>query len=310
MSKKKKHHYVPKFYLSGFVDPNVSEFLWVYEKGSGKVFKSKPENVALQTHFYSFTTPDGEKDSETIEDALAETESITAPVFEKLRSFEMPNDEERLIFSSFLGLTLTRVPTQREIVESVHADLYRKVAHMLASNPAAFKNSIEKYERETGESIGQDPERLRKFILEDEYDLVVNPEFSLGVVGLGVRFAPLFYKMTWSFFKATDRFKFLTSDNPLSYDDPTHDPKSPRGVGLASKNVEVIFPVSREVAFVGTWRKDLREGFTQANHQFVKEFNRQIVITASRHIFASEKREGTKKLVTKYKDTGIKFKLM
>jgi len=305
VAKKKRHHYIPQFYLNGFVDPANPGFIWVYEKGSDKRFKIKPENIAFQTHYYSFDTPNGQKDSETLENILAETESITAPVFERLRSFEIPNDEERQIFSAFLGLMMTRVPAMREAVEVATAELIRKTSVTMASNPTAFQQSIEQFESDTGEKIDEDPETFRKFVLEGEYELTINPQFSLGLMGVGLKLAGVFHQMTWNFFKATDRFKFLTSDNPLYYDDPTHDPGSFYGVGLAHKNTEVTFPISREIAFFGTWRRDLKEGFGQAHHELVKTINRRTVISASRFIFASEKSDGIKKLAQKYKNPGL-----
>ena len=67
MAKKKRHHYVPQFYLNGFIDLNNPPFIWVYDKQENKVFKVKAENIAYEKHYYTFDLPDGGKDTESFE---------------------------------------------------------------------------------------------------------------------------------------------------------------------------------------------------------------------------------------------------
>ena len=296
MTKKKKHHYIPQFYLEGFIDPKNHPFVWIYEKGKDCVFKSKPENIAFEKHYHSYITTTGEKDTETIEDILNKFETPAAPIFEKLRFFHMPNEEERKTFSCYLGISLTRVPNFRKNVDSVVAKLFKSFLEMNASNEQNFKEMVDSFEHDTGEKIG--------------YDIHVKPHVSLSMIFRGLELATIFNNMTWVFIKATDRFKLLTSDNPLYYDDPTHNHNVFFGVSLTDKNVEVGFPISSEVAFTGTWKKDLREGFIQGNHELIKNINRRTVASALRYIYSSERTDGIARLVQKYKNSAPTMKII
>ena len=311
MTKKKNHHYVPGFYLEGFIDPKNHPFIWIYEKGKDCVFKSKPENIAFEKHYHSYITTTGEKDTETIENILnKEFETPAAPIFKKLMFFHMPNEEERKTFSRYLGISLTRVPNFRKNVDSVVAKLFKSFLEMNASNEQNFKKMVDSFEHETGEKIGMEIETLRKYQLEGKYDIHVKPHVSLSMIFLGLELATIFNNMTWVFIKATDRFKLLTSDNPLYYDDPTHNHNVFFGVSLIDKNVEVSFPISSEVAFTGTWKKDLREGFIQANHELIKIINRRTVASALRYIYSSERTDGIARLVQKYKNSAPTMKII
>lgn len=52
MSYPRFHHYVPRFYLSRFVDENGR--LWVFDKYARRIFPTTPENIAGENRFYYF----------------------------------------------------------------------------------------------------------------------------------------------------------------------------------------------------------------------------------------------------------------
>src|SRR2546423_15005720 len=104
MGKKKRHHYVPRFYLNGFIDPVNEPFIWVYQKGESQIIKATAENIALEKHYYSFTSPTGEKDSETFENALSEMEGKAAPIIAKIKRGQTLNEDDRAVFAVFLAL--------------------------------------------------------------------------------------------------------------------------------------------------------------------------------------------------------------
>lgn len=301
-----KHHYIPQFYLEGFTDRNNN--IWVYEKGNPSIRKSRPENEAYQKHYYSFTTPDGKKDSETFEDALSEIEGQAAPIFQKLKEFK-PFDEfdekERGIFAGFLALTLVRVPNFRQKLERPRVETVKIIMDLLASDTALLKSAIKRLERDRGNKIDVPVEELQEFARAGKYDIKVNPEFILERIGkYTIKFAPIFYEMKWKFFIATDDYKFVTSDNPLHYCDLTQD----RRVGLLNKNVEVTFPVSKDLAFFGSWQ-NIKEGYEKADNNLVKEVNLRTVISALRFVYSSKKSDKVNRFVQKYKDTAPRIKV-
>jgi len=81
------------------------------------------------------------------------------------------------------------------------------------------------------------------------------------------------------------------------YCDPTHDPHSFYGVGLANKNVEVTLPLSSEVALFSS--RQGHSGYAQGKNAYVKDINKRTILAASRFVFVSEKSDTINKLVQK-----------
>ena len=119
---KKRAHYIPRFYLTGFVDPRNKPYLWLCEKGNLDIRKSTAANIAVRKKYYSFLMPEGEQDLEIFEDVLAKIEGRAAPVFRVIGQRQSLSDQERVIFAIFLAFIMVRVPNYRENVERATAD--------------------------------------------------------------------------------------------------------------------------------------------------------------------------------------------
>ena len=296
------------FYLKGFIDPHNEPYIWFYEKGNPDVKKATARHIAVEKDYYSFITPEGNKDSETLENELARIECGVAPVFRKIRNQTELNDQEKKLFSLFIALLMVRIPNFRENIEEAVGEFMKRMNMILATDPRNFAAMIDKFERETGKKIGMPVEELRKSMAEGQYDIRATPQFGLGMaVEMALNFAPIFFKMKWTFLETTGSYKFVTSDNPLSYIDPTHDPKSFFGVGLLNRNVEVTLPISKDLIFLGMWKSF--EGNKILSNKIVKEMNLRTVISALRFVFASQCSDGLNRLVQKHKDSAPRTKV-
>ncbi len=58
----KRQHTVPSFYLRNFLAKGEST-LWVYDKKGEDPRRQSPKDSAVITDFYTFETPDGEKEN-------------------------------------------------------------------------------------------------------------------------------------------------------------------------------------------------------------------------------------------------------
>lgn len=296
---KKRHHYIPVFYLDGFVDPHNKPYLWIYEKGNPDIRRASSKDVAVQKNYFSQTYED-EKESDTLENALAKVEGITSSVLKKIKERKLLNDEDKAKFAYFLALMMTRVPNFRNNVGRAMGQLAKKLYMELAANQNAFEDSIRRFEEHTGKKIGMPIEEIRKFAFNGEYDVALDSQYSLAK-GISVcgRLALILVSMKWLFLRATDDYKFLTGDNPVFYCDPTHDPNSPYGVGLANENIELTFPLSRDLALFARWRgKDLE--YRPGKNNTVKAINRRTVLAALRFVFSSQKSDSVNRLVQNY----------
>ena len=120
-------------------------------------------------------------------------------------------------------------------------------------------------------------------------------------------FADTFYDMKWMFVWRTDRFDFLTSDNPFFYIVPGEKPHPIYGSGgLADKSVEVSLPLTRDVCAFGGW-VDRPEKHIEANHELVKGLNHRTVCAAKRFVFGARNDDALLRLVLKYKESSPKL---
>lgn len=294
---KKRHHYLPVFYLNGFTDNNGC--LYVYDKESKSVFESSPEGVAYENDYFSYITPEGEKDSETVENFIGELEGEFAKPLKKILNSEPLLDDERITFAYFIASMMVRVPNFRDNIRKGTGEALKHINTFIASNKESFERMMSK----KGDEMkgGMSLEAFRQFMLNpDNYKVDVNPQYATGMALWQMEsMAKVFYDMKWAFIRATDDYKFMTGDNPLKYIDPTHNPRSFYGVGLLNKNVEVSLPLSKEVCAFGSWK--YREGYAKVSNNHIRHLNKMTVTATRRHVFADKKSDDIDKFVKKYK---------
>lgn len=301
--KKYKHHYVPRFYLEGFTDPNNLGFLWVYEKGTEKPFRSKPKSIAFEKHYYTQTTDQGEKDSETLENLFSLVESEAAPVFQKIKSLEMPDINEKLTLASFIALLFLRTPRWRKIIEKIVLSEAESRLRKMTFDDKEFRASTKRAVEAVGDPLDFNYEEYKKFVQSEDWTISTDNETSLRALKSATWLARVIFSMEWTFLKATERFKFITSDSPVYNYDPTFEYKHGGMPGFTDKNIEVTLPISSNLFLLCIWgseKEETIEGVFPAKNEIVKSYNRRIVISAHRHIYASENSEGIQTIVKKY----------
>jgi hypothetical protein len=298
---KKRHHYIPVFYLNGFA--NKDGCLYVYDKNDKSVFESSPEGVAYENHYFSFMTPEGEKDSETVENNIMLLEGEFARIIKKIHNHENLTVDDHMVFALFVASMMVRVPNMRDNIQKSTGEMTKHISVFMASHKENFERIMQKYEADTGKQIGMNVEELRQWMKNpDNYNVTVDKQYSTATaLSLLEDFARVFFQMKWAFLTATDDYKYMAGDNPLRYIDPTHNPHSFYGVGLANKNIEVSLPLSKEICAFGSWKH--KEGYLQANNQHVKHLNRMTVIASVKFVFADKKSDDIDKFVKKYKNS-------
>jgi hypothetical protein len=295
---KKRHHYIPVFYLNGFTGSDGA--LWVYDKEDKGPFASSPEGIAYERHYFSFTTPTGEKDSETVENWMAALEGESDKVLNKVISQTILTEDERKTFACFVASMMTRTPNNRNNIQQSTADIAKHLNIRVASDKDAFEQMVRNYEKAAGKKIEMSIEELRQFAVNPEnYTVSVDSEYAISMaLSLIEKLTPVFFKMKWLFLKAPNDCKFLTGDNPLSYTDVT---QGRNLAGLNNKNIEVSLPLSRDICALGGWRD--KEGYVEVKKRIVKELNRRTVMTSKKFVFAHYESEDIDKFVKKYKGT-------
>lgn len=296
---KKRHHYLPEFYLRGFANP-PSSCLWMYQKNCESVKPILPHDAAVKTFYYSFKNEIGELDSDTIENMMADIEGISAPIFKKIENKEKLTEDERRTFSLFLAFIRIRVPNFRENIENSGAEVIKMTMKDFASNEERFRLILEDYKKSTGKEITIPVDRLRNFALNDSgYKVKLEPIFSLFVgVNMAIKLSDIINEMKWDFRLSTKDNAFITSDNPLAIYDPYDD--SGVQAGLLLKKTILTFPITRNISLYAYWSNDRYIEYKHARNNEVKKINRMTVINSRRFVYAPDKLIGIKSLVRKY----------
>jgi len=214
----KLHHYVPRFYLKRFL--NKDGRLWVFDKGTQKIFQTIPENVAAETHFYRIPDLiDTEIDPLFLEKEFASLEAVISEITENwldsIENLDAPSkveisDEERRDFSLYTSLQFLRTLEQRDIL-------------------AAF--SIQEGLYQDGMSN------------DEKVNLHATLLWNSSLVN---DIATRVYESIWLFGKNTTATPFLTSDNPVCV--KTSDNRMwLKAPGVLSIGNYIVFPLSPQV---------------------------------------------------------------
>jgi len=267
------------------------------------MFASSPEGIAYEKHYFSYITPQGERDSETIENLIAIAEEEYSKVLKKILLKEGLSDDEFVTFASFIASMTVRTPNFRNNIQESTAAILKHMSKFMASHKENFESMLRRYEQETGEKIEMSVEELRQWTLNtDNYTVRVDAQYAIGMaLSLMERLTEIFAAMSWTFMEAGGEFNFMTGDNPLSYIDPSHPAQSPYGVGLQNKGIEVTLPLSKNICAFGSWKPNKK--YYQASTEFVRQMNRRTVKESGRFIFTDKKSQDIDKFVKKYKNT-------
>ena len=112
--------YSPVLHLRNFVGDVPAGHVWTYDKQSGGVRSSIPEETGFETHFYSVEKDDGTKDT-TIEKFLADVESNAAPIYRDLLQDKIPEGQPKVDFANFLAAMYARTPSMRRMFGKMHS---------------------------------------------------------------------------------------------------------------------------------------------------------------------------------------------
>jgi hypothetical protein len=285
-----KDHYVPKFYLDGFVDP-ATDKLWVVDLKTASIRPDAPINAArisgydnLQGNTITI------KERSVASKALKAIETRAAPVIAKLRNqiflltFEGKDD-----LSNFIGQQISRVPVFRNFInarmDEVPNEIIREKVLSKKFETKYGKNAIKMREMALS---GNYPVRFKFKEPFDRQDGVI-----LSSIMLGRKFSSLLFGMNWIFLVSRDSGLFFTSDNParlsfLTSGSATIDFNKP------NTNIEISFPISPSCTLLAHYHNEshYRHRFTFVDPLTVDEFNSGVFRTANRYIYCSKQEQG------------------
>lgn len=232
---KKRHHFVPKAYLSAFC--NTKGRVNVYRKDTpSKVHPVAPANTGLERYYYSQPTPDGSQDNNRLENLFSTLETEWPPIVERMHRREDVNEALMTIFE-FMALQRVRVPASRDATEARLATSVKKLllqlhaAGELPPMPPALEGRLHEI------VVSIDPHMSIHGMVDDLQQSVLKVFERVGLCLVH---------------NATGR-PFLTSDNPVIWFDPSVPDEEQRPYEVSGDGpVMLIFPVSPKLLLMGS----------------------------------------------------------
>jgi hypothetical protein len=242
----KIQHYVPQFLLKHFSGGKKPQ-VWIFDKHSGKVFKSHIKNIAAESGFYDF---EYEGHNFTVECSLADIETNASKIIKQIireESVGELTEEERILLSHFFAIQFVRTKQYRLMyLNSAYA--FESALREKGFNPEDFEGYAEPSEEEA-----------KKFAIQS---LLKHEEYT-----------PHFLSKKWVLLKATKGHPFYMSDNPIALQN--HKDFGFYGnIGLAVNGIEIYFPLSKTLS-LGMWCPSLEETARDAysKYKFIESNN-------------------------------------
>jgi hypothetical protein len=270
------YHYIPKFYLKGFVESGSPDVIFRYEKGKTHILRTTLNNVAQETGFYT-------DDTEAY--LSEEVEGPANAVISKMRLQESLSQDDRQMLAQYIVVLFKRVPNGRERTKKLFEEMkgpYFKAIDL------DLQKLIDLYPEKAPNLITKRME-LQRIISENRITPDPIWERNLPAV-LTPSVLDAIPRMTWQFFRASPPEYFVTSDNPVFFF---------ASLGVGNPQSELTFPISSEIALWATWRRDLKEQYVQVRRQAVLEVNRRMVSGATKYVFCSKSDKKIAELVNK-----------
>ncbi|MBL8113356.1 MAG: DUF4238 domain-containing protein [Acidobacteria bacterium] len=276
----KQHHYLPQFYLKGFC--RDGKHFWVFDCKREKLRpRTTPFNTAKQSHYYSFTDPDGYR-STAIETYLSRLESAAGPHLETLRRRGPLSPAALSELALFLAFLHTRGPSFERFTQQLYDSTTKAFMQLISRQPGA----IERMLAETGDDVTLAPEIRRSFEnKEGQYEIGSRERLFL-MLELGLGDLPKVLDASgWCVLHAPADAAFVTSDRPFTEIPPPATPGKPRPALLSPEGMKFI-PLALDMAL--TIHGEPRLAHVDARPDEVSKFNRLIALQAEELIIGPD----------------------
>ncbi|WP_316179276.1 DUF4238 domain-containing protein [Bradyrhizobium sp. SZCCHNRI1009] len=281
----RKHHYVPQFYLRGFVDEKGK--LLVTDRASEKVFRTNPANVAAQR---DFNTIEG-KDPHAVEKALSEFEGKVAPALERIKQTKsLSNAEDRNALMNLICSLAIRNPRQRATINDFTAEVMQMMLEMAVATKERWDSQVAQMKAEgvwdQKENISF--EDMQTFVKEKNYTIGLKQDFNIEVeIKQHDRLLQHISARKWQMITAKqDSGGFVTTDVPVTLrwsDDKDHGMFGP-GFGVASTTV--LFPISRDICLLGRFEGE--EDTIKGDLFTVGRINSEIISNTRNQVYSRD----------------------
>jgi hypothetical protein len=283
----RRHHYVPQFYLRGFV--GEKDQLFVVDRPSEKTFRTQPKNVAAERDFNRVDVEG--MDPAAVEKALSEFEGKVAPALESVKAARsLANKEDRDAVINLICALAIRNPRQRTTVNDFIGEIVQQVVHVGLATKDRWESQVDRMKKDGvwDESVNLTYEDMQKFMREGNYKIRVAKEFNIAmeieqhenlVQHLGAR--------NWQILVAREGSGgFVTTDVPVCLRWSDGQNHGIYGPGFGVEGTHVIFPISTTLALLGSFEG--QENVVEADMFMVGNLNSTVISNAEKQVYAHD----------------------
>ena len=214
-AKKRREHYVPRFYLNLF-----GELLFEFDKQTGSVISTTSKNIALERGFYDLDR------SIDLEAQITANENRMRPGLNELIDKMNPltiSHNDRIRMSLFIALQSVRTKGYRALIKEAGGKMVTELVK--DELPPEYKN-LE-----------------FKAVMKDELAQVLQAQTIVS--DYVYRLAYILDHSLWTLLVNKTKVPFWTSDNPVSLYNPNYGDLN--GIGFAVRGIQTHFPLSSKL---------------------------------------------------------------
>ena len=254
MTRIKRQHFVPRFYLQAFAAESRPSHVWVYDKEQGRRYLHSIAKVASRRQFYDSAFFDGDTESQVVEKYLSRLEGYASRVIREI--LEDPTGE------SFKSLGQ---PKRRVLVEFIATQLMRTNEARLAL--------MQQKEHLPPETLNRPDsvEQLRALETKDGqaalHSALIFSDKTVPVIEEHL------HRASWALLRNETCWPFLTSDNPVVYAPPC-EVEPGQHYTIRTPGVMTMYPLSPTRILVFASLEDrCAPLFSRAKQEHVLHFN-------------------------------------
>ena len=288
----RNHHYIPQYYLSGFLDPSLKkQQLHVIDKIDVRHFVTTPRNVGSQRDFNRVNVPG--KPIDEVEKMFAEIDGEVDRVLKNVvENATLPEGRDMEIIIYFVALLYMHNPQIRNHIGNCETTVIKQVMKALFFRPERYE-SYRQQEKTAGKELPT-YEEMQRFVESENYDIEYGHGHHLRyeLESINNVVFPLLSQRKWSLFVAEKSVSdFVCSDRPValvSIGYPPEDPDHPYnfgGPGLAKKNTELTVPLNRRMALFATF--EIPSYIGKVSEKMIANINVRTMSSAARQIYCS-----------------------
>jgi hypothetical protein len=285
------HHFLPQCYLRGFAHHRDKPRLFVVDGKDGRTFTTQPANIAQERDFHRIDVEGLAPDA--LETALAQVESDIAPALERIaRTGSMSQGDDRVLVMNLAALIAVKNPRLRETTRSAMEQVAKRVMQMTLTSNGRYEAQVQEMKAAGVMPEDEDPDYkgMKEFFESGEYRIGMATGAHLAAELRSFEgVLQTFVNRRWALMRAPRGSSgFVTCDHPvgLKWSDPAMEGGF-YGPGNGLTGTAVTFPVSKEVALIGTFEYSADSEMDLTSDQ-VAQFNTLIIAGADRRIFARD----------------------